>query len=242
MKKKNHFAVLLALFFSSCTGDGTFRDVQGVVKSASPSTFNVPGSPVPTISILGRNSDEFLVEFTEETLNTPLANFVIRGVPKNKLITFEIQHPSFDPIISFPYDISKTSSITLPALEAGTVAQIIAQIENLSGQTVTPTAGMILGQLASEGSSGGGCSPLTSVAIRSKESGQPIAVLGPYYFSPSGNVVNTGSFNDSQCNYVMANVLPGVYILDFLDNASNKQTEYEVIALGGNVSFGVDVP
>ncbi len=239
MTKK--ISILTILLLNACS-DGLYRDVQGIVKSSTPTSLTIPASPTPTITILGRNATEFETEFIDNTLNTPVANFIIRKVPQKNPVVFEIKHPSFDPVISFPYDLSVTTSISLPALAAGTTENIIAQVETLSGQTVTPTTGIILGQLSSEGGAGGGCSPLEQVRIKDKETNTNVAVVGPYYFNSFGNVVNTSSFADTQCSYVMANVLPGAYIVEFLDQSLAKQSEREVIVLGGNVAFGLDVP
>lgn len=240
MKRKLILSILL-FFLPACT-DGLYRDIQGVVKSSTPTSLSIPASPTPTITILGRNADEFKTEFIQSTLNTPIANFIIRHVPQKNPIVLELKHPNFDPIISFPFDLEQTASITLPALASGTIANIIAQVETLSGQTSTPTAGMILGQLSSEGGSGGGCSPMEKVAIKDKQTNASVSVVGPFYFNSLGNVVNTNSFDDSQCSYVMINVLPGAYNLEFLDQSLAKQAEHEVVVIPGNVSFGMDVP
>jgi hypothetical protein len=229
------------LLFSACSED-LYRDVQGVVKSATPTSLSIPASPTPTITIMGRSATEFQTEFIENTLGSPVANFIIRKVPQKNPVIFELKHPDFDPVISFPYDLKTTTSISLPALAAGTTENIIAQVETLSGQTVTPTTGIILGQLSSEGSSAGGCTPVASVAIKDKETNINVAVVGPFYFDSQGIVVNSSSFSDTQCSYVMANILPGAYILEFFDQNLNKQLEHEVIVLGGNVAFGLDVP
>ena len=120
-----HSIVLAALTIFSCSGDGLYKDVQGIVKSATPNTFTVPSSPTPTISILGRSDNEFTVEYVDGTLDTAVANFIIRDVPQKNPIIFEIKHPTFDPLISFPYDLKTTASISLPALEAVTTENII---------------------------------------------------------------------------------------------------------------------
>jgi hypothetical protein len=234
------FFILSILSLSACS-DGLYRDVQGVVKSSTPTSLTIPASPTPTITVLGRSATEFKTEFIDNTLNSPIANFIIRRVPQKNPVVFEIKHPNFDPVISFPYDLSITTSVSLPALAAGTTENIIAQVETLSGQTVTPTTGIVLGQLSSEGSSAGGCSPIDQVRLKDKETNINVAVVGPYYFNSFGNVVNTSSFADTQCSYVMANVLPGVYIIEFLDQSLAKQSEHEVVVLSGNVAFGLDV-
>lgn len=239
---KKSLPVLIAISLSACTGDGIYRDVQGSVKSTTPASFNIPGEPTPTITILGRSAEEFQTEFVSTTLNSPIANFIIRNVPKKTPVMFELKHPSFDPVISFPYDLNSTGSVTLPALEAGTVAIIVDQVETVSGATISPTAAMIIGQLSSEGGSNGGCSPISSVVIKNKATGINVSVIGPYYFSSTGQVVDTQNFADTQCSYVMGNVLPGNYILEFLDDTLVKKAEVEVVALEGNVSFGMDVP
>lgn len=238
MKRK--ISILTIFLFSACSDD-IYRDVQGVVKSSTPTSLTIPASPTPTITVMGRSATEFKTEYVDTTLNTAIANFIIRKVPQKNPVVFEIKHPNFDPVISFPYDLTKTTSISLPALAAGTTENIIAQVETLSGQTITPTTGIVLGQLSSEGASGGGCSPIEQVRLKDKESNINAAVVGPYYFNSFGNVVNTSSFADTQCSYVMANVLPGVYIIEFLDQSLAKQSEHEVVVLSGNVAFGLDV-
>jgi hypothetical protein len=232
---------LFTVFGIACSGDSLYRDVQGVIKSGSPASLSIPASPTPTITILGRDADEFTVEFITNTLGTSSANFIIHDVPQKQPLIFQITHPSFDPVISFPYDLKITPAITLPALAAGTTAEILTNVETLSGQTISSTAGMILGQLASDGSASGGCGSINSVAIKNKETNGNVSVVGPFYFNSAGDVVNTGHFSDSQCNYVMANVLPGTYILEFLDSQVAVQSRHEVIVLSGNVSFGLDV-
>jgi len=238
MKKKT---LILSLLLISCS-DGLYRDVQGIVKSSTPNSLSIPASPTPTITILGRNAEEFQTEFVQNTLNQPVANFIIRKVPKKNPVVFELKHANFDPIISFPYDLETTTSITLPALAAGTTENIVAQVETLSGQTITTTAGMILGQLNSEGGASGGCSPIDRVILKNKQTGTNVTVVGPYYFNSMGNVVNSNGFSDTQCTYVMANVLPGTYIIEFQDQSLAKQSEHEVVVIPGNVSFGMDVP
>ena len=238
--KKILITAILGLSF--CSGDGLYRDVQGIVKSADPNSLTVPDNPTPSITIMGRNADDFNVEFIVGTLNTSVANFIIRSVPTKQPVVFKMTASSFDPIISFPFDLAKTASVTLPALPSGTTANIITQIEAILGQSVTSTSGMILGQLNSQGSSAGSCSPITKVQIKNKETNQAVSVAGPYYFNSSGNVVNTGQFSDTQCNYVMANVLPGSYNLQFFDNSLAQIKEIEVVVLPGSLSFGMDVP
>lgn len=235
-------SLLLFLGLIACSGSGSNKDVQGIVKSSSPTTLNIPATPTPTITVLGRNVDEFKVEFISTSLGTPVANFIIRNIPTRNPVVFELKHANFDPIISFPFDLATTQVVTLPALEAGTTANIIAQVQMVSGQTVTSSAGMILGQLNSEGAAGGGCSPITTVTIKDKQTSQPVTAVGPFYFDQTSQVVNTGSFSDTQCNYVIANILPGVYKLEFLDATLAKQKETEVVVLPGNLSFGMDVP
>jgi hypothetical protein len=234
--------ILVLVSMLACAGDNIYRDVQGSLKSATPTTLNIPASPTPTITILGRSAEEFQTEYVENTLSTPIANFIIRKVPKKNPVMFEVKHPTLDRVVSFPFDLDATGSITLPALESGTIALIRDQIEVLSGSTVGDTAGMILGQLSSEGSANSGCSPINSVVIKNKQTGINVAVVGPYYFNNSGNAVASSGFSDTQCSYVMGNVLPGSYLLEFLDQSLEKVNEIEVIVLEGNVSFGMDIP
>ncbi|MEZ4846228.1 MAG: hypothetical protein R2877_04555 [Bdellovibrionota bacterium] len=205
--KKSLLMILIAGFLA-CIGDDVFRDVQGTVKSTDPTSLSIPGSPTPTITLMGRAADEFQTEFVQTTLNTPLSNFIMRKVPKKSPAIFEIKHPNFDPVISFPYDLNDTGSIVLPAVPSGTVANIVDQVETLSGTTIGTNSGMILGQLNSEGSAGQGCSTIRSVAIKDKETGGNVSVIGPYYFNNNGQAQNTTTFQDTQCTYVMANVLP----------------------------------
>lgn len=235
-------SLLVLLCLAGCSNDGIYRDIQGVVKSESPTTMTIPANPTPTITILGRGSDEFKAEYVTSSLGSPVANFIIRNVPSKQPVVFQLTSSSFDPIITFPFDLATTPIITIPALEEGTTAIIITQIEAISGQTVTTTAGMILGQLKSTGSAAGSCSPLHQVVIKDKETNATATVVGPYYFNSLGNVVNSGHFSDTQCNYVMANVLPGNYTLQFLDTSLIKQKEHEVVVLPGKLVFGMDVP
>lgn len=238
--KKLLLITVIGLTF--CSDNGNYKDVQGIVKSVDPTSLTVPAEPTPSITILGRNADEFNVEFITASLNTAVANFIIRGVPTKQPVVFQMTSSAFDPIISFPFDLAKTPIITLPALPSGTTANIIQQIEAILGQSVTATSGMILGQLNSQGSSAGSCSPITKVQIKNKQTDQVVSVAGPYYFDTNGNVINATQFSDTQCNYVMANVLPGVYRLEFFDNSLSQIKETEVVVLPGNLSFGMDVP
>jgi hypothetical protein len=230
------------LLFAACSGGNT-KDVQGTVKSADPLTFNIPSAPTPTISIMGRDETEFVVEFVETTLNGPEAQFIIRDVPQKQPLVFEIHQLQMDSIITFPIDIKTTANVTIPALPSGTVDNITEEIEALPGGVgvggVDTSAGVILGQIKS---GGGGCGSIQSVSIKDKQSGQPATVTGPYYFDSDGHVVNNGQMSDGQCNYVMVNVLAGVYTVEFNDAGASKIAEHEVLVLGSNVSFGMDIP
>lgn len=244
---KKHLLLIFVLLSFGCSGSGLYKDVQGTLK-ASNTTLTISSSPTPTITLLGRSASEFEVEYVTTTLDSSVANFLIKEVPTKQPVIFEIKHPSFDPVISFPFDLTTTSTVTLPALAAGTTAIIIdgsattAGINDLGAGSVDTTAGMILGQLSSVGSVDGGCSPLTSVQIKEKETGITAAVLGPFYFDSFGNVVNSGHFTDTQCSYVMANILAGNYDLEYLDASLQIISTYEVVVLPGNVTFGMDVP
>jgi hypothetical protein len=240
MMRKVSLLSLACVF--SCTGDALYRDIQGTVKSITPTSYNIPISPTPTITILGRSADEFQTEYVQTTLGTPSANFLIRQVPQKNPVIFELKHSSMDTVVSFPYDLKAGGSITLGAIQSGTIDNIINQIETLSGQTIANDSAIILGQLSSEGSANSGCSSINSVAIKNRETGVNVAVVGPFYFNSNGLVVDSNNFADTQCSYVMANVLPGVYLLEFLDTSLVKLREAEVVALEGTVSFGMDVP
>lgn len=232
--------VFLVFFALMGCSNGLFQDVQGSLKSTSPTTLVIPASPAPTITILGRTSSEFSVSFAENTLNTPLANFTISQVPNTQPILFKVTGIGLDPIVSFPYDLNIPRGIVLAALPAGTTDAIVASIETISGtDAVRPDDGMVVGQLSS---SGGGCVPSNSVVLKNKLDGRPVVALGPFYFDPSGNVVNSNQFSDDLCSYVIANLLPGNYVLEVLDSTIQVVDSIEVVVLSGIVTFGLDLP
>lgn len=222
----------------ACNSGGDVKNVIGTLKSTSTSN-PISSSPYPTIVIQGRSQEEFLTEFSGN--NGLVANFTIHDVPTKQPVIFQVLGTGLDPIISFPFDLNKSVVVQLPALQAGTTQAITDEIEVILATSVTPTAGIIIGQLKSDGTSIGSCSPITSVQIKNKETGNTVTVAGPYYFNTLGHVVQATSFQDAQCNYVMANVLPGNYILDFIGGGATISST-EVVVLGGNVTFGMDVP
>ena len=206
--------ILLSLALSiGCASNDDTKDVVGILKSTS-AQVPISASAPPAISVSGRNAEEFAPEYTTADLNTPLAHFIVRGVPTKQPVVFRVTGSTVDAAISFPLDVTKLSTITLPAVEPGTKQAVITQIQAL-GTSVDQTAGMIIGQIDTTGLN---CASIKSVAIKSKDTGQGVTVGGPFYFDIHGNVTNSGTMQDSECSYVIVNVLPGNYILDFLDS------------------------
>jgi hypothetical protein len=240
MRKGMRAGWLGLLFLFGCGDDTGVTTIEGTLQGVQESVI-LAQSPPPTITVLGRGDQEFETTFDVTTLGDNQASFVIRDVPEDQELVFEVVGPNLDSIISFATNTA-SDRFRLPALLAGSRSAFVDLAEDTDGPNimVDPALGMVSGILsASFGSSPVSSNSANRVALVSKQNNSEATDFGPYYFVGDALVEGGGCPNDI-CAYIFFNVPEGVYRFQTLDAANAVIAQRDVVVLASRLSFGIE--
>jgi hypothetical protein len=229
--------------------NGTLVSVSNAASATLFTAANASAINASKIRVLGWSAEQsasrFSVSFNPEA--SPPGAFSIGGLPLNDLVSLELQSTVADTTISFPILVAGGRTILLPALPAGTWAQVKAEATRVPGGVFAgggyideSIKGNLLGALAP---AGGGCAPAVGIDIVAKADGRSVldgASNGPFYVNTSNQIVNTGRFSDAECSYIVFNLIPGAYRFRVL--GVNPAREAEFTAVAGKVAVGSGFP
>lgn len=241
----NLASAIQLVFVLACSEGGGTQNVQGTLASTGSccSSATIPLTPTPTITVLGRSSTAFQVEFKENSQTATGVTFTLKGLPANESLIFSTFQAGFDTLISFPFTVGGNKALALGILPQGTIQTILQNAPSEVGVT-NPSRPIIMGQIDPFGTATQTCNGIQNVQLVNKSDDLPSSsVQGPFYFNSSGTLV-TGGFSDQQCSYIFFNVLEGEYKIQFLvtNPSPNLIAEHEVLAINNQVSFGLGIP
>jgi hypothetical protein len=237
--------ILLSLAACSGGGEGSPTTMQGFVGPVSQGV-SVPDPSGIQITVLGRDSDEFPVQFFQESEIAGSRAFQISGLPAAENVMFRVSG-SVDDTYSFPIPVDGGTVLDLAAIPAGLIADISQRAVNQHLLTsVSKTLTTILGIVTPEGNN---CSPLIAVDLVNRVQGTSVITIGqngPFYFNQAG-VLQTGRFSDPECTYVIFNVNPDNYAVSFIRSDGRPPTRYDITALPSmgqpnNATVGYKIP
>lgn len=227
--RKILFLSTLSLFLS-CPKDSGF---PGRVISTDMGQ-NVVLTQALTVSVINQGSQTFPVSFVQTQTPSTVLDFTIKNLEKGQNYVFELVQPSIlETVLSFPMDIGQKNSIDLAAVPSGTFFTL-GQNAILTGKisNVISGRGHVMGQLSPLTQ---GCSPYTSVSIvDASEAAVASTVL---YLDNNGAFVESG-FSDVPCTFIIYNLVPGNYTLNFAGSSTPKKVSVFVVA--DQVSFGIN--
>ncbi|MEZ4704030.1 MAG: hypothetical protein R3A11_02345 [Bdellovibrionota bacterium] len=239
MWSKKAFIFLVCLW--GCGSNSATTSVQGVLVSVTNSSL--PASPDPVIKLSGRNASEFDLTYQTSTSGGNQKVFTLDGVVGSRSSTFEVSHAQLATTVSYSLVPEDVQTISLAAMTSAafTTTQTYGNTA-LNPTTVdTVNKATVMGQVSP---SGGGCGSATSVSLLNASDASPSTGTGSsvsLYFNSGGTALVTGGFADDECNFVIFNVAEGSYVLRILSASSSVLASFDVVAVKGKISFGVDL-
>jgi hypothetical protein len=214
--------------------------VRGIMASTQ-SGQTVPSKP--TITAVGKNQASVKVEFDTQASSSQSLALIVSGLEKNESYIFRVSDASLDPISSFPFKNDGTETLQLAAVPAGTIQHIqdLAVTQGLAATGIERTYGTVMGQIDPTGTQGS-CQSIQRVQLVNSTDGTLSASDAPIYFDDDGNFRTTG-LSDRQCSYIILNVPPAQYRIQFLSSTLAIVGQHDVlVSSGGETVFGFDIP
>ncbi|MCB0271635.1 MAG: hypothetical protein KDD46_01320 [Bdellovibrionales bacterium] len=236
------FLGLSAILAASCGGGSSTVTLDGILQAVQQG-INVPTDPVPTVSILGRNADEFEMAVSTATASSQV-QFTLKGVPADQDLVFRVSGSAIESVLSFPINASEDGSHRVPVLIGNSISTFIAMAENPSGINidVDENLGIVAGILQPPFSDSVVSTGANTDRVRmvQKNTNTEITYDGPYYFNSQGDLVDSGSCPDQECNYIFFNVPEGSFRFQKLDSGSNVLAQNDVVVLASQLTFGME--
>ncbi len=241
-------SLLMALglsFLFSCSegGEGFDMNFRGYMGPISYIDELAPDLPTPnnvTISVRGRNTDEFPVTFFNESEIPGTYKFEIQGVPKLEDLVFRVAGNGLEDSSTFPVLVDPDRYLYLTGLPSGLRETVMQRIvDTVLGEEISfgTHNGAILGVISPEGS---GCPTISRVELLDLSGEVYSSAKGPYYFGSNGSV-RTNSFGDEECNFWFFEVTPGAYDIRYVSGTGNDPLA-RVVVFGDSVSVGYKIP
>ncbi|MCB1198708.1 MAG: hypothetical protein R3A45_13005 [Bdellovibrionota bacterium] len=234
--------LFIALGLAACGDEAGTVTLEGLLQAVQQG-FLVPVDPAPTVAVVGRNADEFTT-IVSSTVAGDQVSFRIKNLPKAQDLVFRTSGSGLETVISFPVSTSSETVQSLPILIAGSIGAFIALAEDDAGINidVDTSLGIVAGVVAPTFGNGvvstGG--PVVSVRMVQKNEDIEISYMGPYYFDSGGNLVDSGSCPDTECNYIFFDVPEGAYRFQQLGTGEQVLDEKDVVVLASQMTFGME--
>ncbi|MCB0326870.1 MAG: hypothetical protein KDD52_04540 [Bdellovibrionales bacterium] len=234
---KSLLCAALCLICVYCKGDGSVGSIQGVLISLT--SEPVPSSPDPVLKVAGHDASEFTTQYQASTTGGNQRVFAMEGVETDQSQVFELSHSQLASVISYVFESDELSSISLASLTNTALTSIVSLGNAAISMVDTNNKATVLGQVSS---SGGGCGQAhQAVLVNASDGSAPIGSSDSLYFNSDGSALVTGSFADDECNFVIFNLDQGNYILKIVSSSSQVLAQYNIVAVTGKISVGVDL-
>lgn len=239
---KRILGVLSIFFLMHCSESGNTVTFQGLLQAVQEGVV-IPLEPIPTVTVLGRNADEFEVAF-EGTAASAQIPFTLKDLPANQELVFQTGGTTLETVLSFPVSTSSDAAQSIPVLAGGSISAFIDLAEDDGGINidVDTSLGIVAGIVSpsftdSVVSTAG---TVDSVRMMQKNADDPVLYQGPFYFDSGGNLVDAGSCPDAECNYIFFDVPEGTFRFQKLDSSDQVLAQQDVVVLASRLTFGME--